>query len=79
MTRFVLENNYFEFNSDVIKLTSETAIGTKFAPLLTLIYLWMNLKPNPYNPNNCNLWYGLDISAIFSLSKFMAKTNLKSS
>ena len=39
MTRFVLENNYFEFNSDVIKLTSETAIGTKFAPPYAYIFV----------------------------------------
>ena len=32
MVRFVLENNYFEFNGDVKKQFSGTAIGTKFAP-----------------------------------------------
>ena len=32
MARFVLENNYFEFNGDVKKQISGTAIGTKFAP-----------------------------------------------
>ena len=73
MTRFVLENNYFEFNGDVIKLTSETVSH------LTVIYFWMNLKPNLYNPNHCNLWYGLDTSTIFSLFELMAKKNLKSS
>ena len=39
MTRFVLENNYFEFNGDVIKLTSETVIGTKFVPPYGYIFL----------------------------------------
>ena len=31
MARFVLENNYFEFNGDFKKQISGTAIGTKFA------------------------------------------------
>ena len=32
MARFVLKNNFFEFNDTVYQQTSSTAIGTKFAP-----------------------------------------------
>ena len=32
MTEFVLKNNYFEFNEEVCKQISGTAIGTKFTP-----------------------------------------------
>ena len=32
MAKFVLKNNYFEFNSKVKQQISGTAIGTKFAP-----------------------------------------------
>ena len=32
MARFVLQNNYFEFNGIVKQQISGTAIGTKFAP-----------------------------------------------
>ena len=39
MARFVLENNYFEFNGDVKKQTSGTAIGTKFALLYECIFM----------------------------------------
>ena len=39
MTRFVLENNYFEFNGDVKKQISGTVIGTKFAPPYACIFM----------------------------------------
>ena len=39
MAHFVLENNYFEFNGDVKKQTSGTAIGTKFALLYECIFM----------------------------------------
>ena len=39
MVRFVLENNYFEFNDDVKKQISGTAIGTKFATPYTCIFM----------------------------------------
>ena len=39
MARFVLENNYFEFNGDVKKQISGTAIGTKFAPPYACIFM----------------------------------------
>ena len=39
MGRFVLENNYFEFNDDVKKQISGTAIGAKFAPPYTYIFM----------------------------------------
>ena len=39
MARFVLENNYFEFNGDVKKQISGTAIGTKFAPPCACIFM----------------------------------------
>ena len=39
MAHFVLENNYFEFNGDVKKQISGTAIGTKFAPPYACIFM----------------------------------------
>ena len=39
MARFFLENNYFEFNGDVKKQISGTAIGTKFAPPYACIFM----------------------------------------
>ena len=39
MAGFVLENSYFEFNGDVKKQISGTAIGTKFAPPYTCIFM----------------------------------------
>ena len=39
MARFVLENNYFEFNGDVKKQISGTAIGTKFALTYACIFM----------------------------------------
>ena len=41
------------------------------------VHLWMNLKPGFYNPNHCNLCYGLNTSMTFSLFELMAKTNLE--
>ena len=38
MARFVLENNYFEFNGDVKKQISGTAISTKFALAYVFIF-----------------------------------------
>ena len=38
MARFVLENNYFEFNGDVKKQISGTEIGTKFTPPYAYIF-----------------------------------------
>ena len=38
-TEFVLKNNNFEFNSNVKYETSETAIGTKFAPPYACLYM----------------------------------------
>ena len=39
MARFVLENNYFEFNGDVKKQISGTPIGTKFALTYACIFM----------------------------------------
>ena len=39
MAKFVLENNYFEFNSEVYHQLSGTAIGTKFAPPYACIFM----------------------------------------
>ena len=38
-TEFVSSNNFFEFNSDTFQQISGTAIGTKFAPPYTCIYM----------------------------------------
>ena len=78
MAHLVLENNYFEFNGDVKKQISGTAIGTKFALPYASIFM-DDLETNFYNPSHCNLWYGLDTSMTFSLFGLMATTNLKSS
>ena len=39
MARFVLQNNYFEFNGIVKQQISGTAIGTKFAPTYACIFM----------------------------------------
>ena len=39
MAEFVLKNNYFEFNEKVCRQISGTAIGTKFAPPCTCIFM----------------------------------------
>ena len=39
MVKFVLKNNYFEFNSKVKQQISGTAIGTKFAPPYTCVFM----------------------------------------
>ena len=39
MARFVLKNNYFEFNGIVKQQISGTAIGTKFAPTYACIFM----------------------------------------
>ena len=39
MARFVVENNYFDFNGDVKKQISGTEIGTKFASLYWFIFM----------------------------------------
>ena len=39
MARFVLENNYSEFNGDVKKQISGTAICTKFVPPYACIFM----------------------------------------
>ena len=78
MVRFVLQNNYFEFNGDFKKQISGTVIGTKFAPS-ERVYLWMILKLNFYNPNHCNLWFCLDTLMTLSFFGLLAMTNLKSS
>ena len=75
MARFVLENNYFKFNGDVKKQISGTEIGT---PSYVCIFM-DDLETNFYNPNHCNLWFGLDTLMTFSLFGLMATTNLKSS
>ena len=39
MAKFVLSNNFFEFNSDTFQRISGTVIGTKFATLCACIYM----------------------------------------
>ena len=39
MDKFVLENNYFEFNGETKEQTSATALGTKFAPQYASIFM----------------------------------------
>ena len=76
MARFVLENNYFEFHNGAGRKFQKGQLGHSLHRV-TLAYLWMNLKPNLYNCNHSNLWYGLDTSTTFTLFGLMAKRNLK--
>ena len=39
MAKFVLQNNYFEFNGEIKQQISSTAIGTKFAPPYACIFM----------------------------------------
>lgn len=39
MTGFVLQNNFFEFNSQTFHQLSGTAIGTKFGPAYACIFM----------------------------------------
>ena len=39
MAKFVLQNNYFEFNGETKQQISGTAIGTKFAPPYACIFM----------------------------------------
>ena len=39
MAKFVLQNNYFEFNEETKKHISGTVIGTKFAHLYACIFM----------------------------------------
>ena len=39
MAEFVLENNFFQFNNDVVQQISGTAIGKKFAPPYACIFM----------------------------------------
>ena len=39
MARFVLKNNFFEFDSKIKQQISGTAIGTKFAPPYMCIFM----------------------------------------
>ena len=39
MAEFILKNNYFDFNGQVKQKISGAAIGTKFAPIYTCIFM----------------------------------------
>ena len=39
MTEFVLKNNIFEFNGEIKRQKSGTAIGTKFTPPYACIFM----------------------------------------
>ena len=39
LSKFVLQNNYFEFNGEVKQQISEIAIGTKFVPPYSCIVM----------------------------------------
>ena len=49
MAKFVLKNNYFEFDSNVKHQISGTATGTKFAASYACIY--MDYKENQFLKN----------------------------
>ena len=72
MARFVLENNYIKFNSNVKKQISGTAIGTKFAPPYACIFM-DEFKANFFKPKP------LLTQIAFALLGLTAKINLESS
>ena len=78
MACFILENNCFEFNGDVKRQISGTAIGTKFAPLYACIFMdeleTKFLQSQSLQPL---VWFRY-MDGIFFIWT-MAKTNLKSS
>lgn len=49
MPRFVLQNNYFEFNGDVTEQISEQQLVQSLHGH-RCVYLWRNLKSNFYSP-----------------------------
>lgn len=61
ITEFVPENNYFEFNGKVKHQIFGTAIGTKFAPIHMLAFLWMKQKQSFLKAKNLNHWYIDDV------------------
>ena len=64
MAKFVLSNNFFEFNSDTFQQISGTAIGTKFAPPYACIYMdqvEQKLLATQINQPLIWLWYIDDI------------------
>ena len=76
MAKFLLKNNYFEFNEKVSKQISGPAMGTKFAPPYVCIF--MNemeasfLKTQQLQP----FTLGLDILMIYFLYEHMVKNNV---
>lgn len=78
ITEFVPENNYFEFNGKVKHQMFGTAIGTKFAPIHMLAFLWMKQKQSFLKAKNLNHWYSFGISMTCSLFAHMGKKNLRS-
>ena len=78
MAWFVLENNYFEFNSDVKNKLQKQQLVQSFHHLAP-VYLWMIFKLNICNSHHGNLWYSFDTSVAFSSLGPMVKKNLKSS
>ena len=53
MAEVFLRNNYFEFNGQVKQKISGTAIGTKFTPTYTCIFM-VTLKVNFLKLNRYN-------------------------
>ena len=78
MLAFVLKSNYFEFNGEVRHQISGTGVGTKLA--LTYASIFMDeIETNTLIQKSLSLWYGFDISIMFSLFGHMVKKNWKSS
>ena len=58
MAKFVLKNNFFEFNSKIKQQISGTAIGTKFAPPYACIFM-DKLETNFLDKENLKPWVWL--------------------
>ena len=72
MAKFVLKNNYFEFNGKVKQQISGTAIGTKFAPP----YACMFMSKVETNFLETQEMYGFNIQMMCFLFGSIDKGNL---
>ena len=60
MAKFVLQNNFLEFDGETKQKISETAIDTKFAPLYAYIFM-VQVESEILKTQNHQSLYGLDL------------------
>ena len=74
MADFALNNNFFEFNGEVKRQKSGTAIGTKFAP--PYAYIFMDAAETEFLTSQyLQLLYGSVILTTYFLYGLMEKKN----